>query len=934
MARELPPFSKLKRRIRQEFPQIKLIGDIAISDEEYRLLVKYVKDVNERMVRGTASIQVDPVLAVALVQIGIRHYDSDYWSKVAAEIGKPNIPTNQQTKFRLSFQKTLQHFELACLKDGGRISNILMHGFVSNHYAPDLFNFLFAFYDLDLERDLSRLNRQLMDELIAIIIKNDNTGRTYLLVQQTADAVAVLGGEAKIRIGRLLRLIDRCFWDQLQLTPESSVNRLVRQFAIWQTSSDTFASKVRQYHSGSNAGTRKRSFSSPYLHYRFNDRSFCVTLPTQLIPASITSDIYWTLSYGDERHCVPVKLYAEGVTGNKTEEKSFILPAERIFTDLHFALMSNNTQLRRFQIIADSIRFFDRKGNFISPALVTAGEVLAFTHPDEIPISDAYSASERVGNLLLTYFHFQDGDILRLPNGNPLVIGKQLVEGILPRGRVAGAYVVNATGEQIPVYNKPPTILIKIKASRAPGTVISVNQRRSRLFDNDTTHFAWPDGGGEFGYLVNLGTYGYTDDGTYQVLVDVPNDQTRRYWRFALISNFEFQFEDAPYVFVPRGTIRFHDEVKVTPDKHCVAIKNENAFKFHIDAQTDFIMLAIATATTELPLRIYVPVLKWKFDQGEWQIGQPPKLWHSELPNFIYVKYPDDQPTLSLDEGGSKYLARQSARFTKVKSEHLFKCEMTRFKSWLGRAQAKRQVYLDLPNRRQEFFQIVTRSIVDSCLIQADYDRSLLVGELEIMGKSDYYVDIQYDNELLSEKLPLKNGKFELPCSLANGQYCISIFEAEANDTGFGEITFLPIGKFNQQLLNPHDLQGQDLMLNHVKNNEEDVFRLNFSCTYIVRNLEKDTDMIGNIYNGNLYALGRFGQELTSMPVRVEFHDLNKLSQARISVLYYDEYYEFLYDEKERILVAEEQPNLPKAECYRRYTPLYTDEYVYIVNFC
>ncbi len=65
------------------------------------------------------------------------------------------------------------------------------------------------------------------------------------------------------------------------------------------------------------------------------------------------------------------------------------------------------------------------------------------------------------------------------------------------------------------------------------------------------------DRSGETGYILNLSDYGCTEDGLFNVAVDVPNDRTNRFWQFVLINGISFEFEDAPYIFKSKGTIRF-----------------------------------------------------------------------------------------------------------------------------------------------------------------------------------------------------------------------------------------------------------------------------------------------------------------------------------------------------------------------------------------
>lgn len=84
----LTPKEKLIRRINREFPKKKFIGDILIDDEEYLLLEDLLFDGYKLILNSYSHIIVDPVFATALVQVGIRKYDGNYW-KHLKEIFKP-----------------------------------------------------------------------------------------------------------------------------------------------------------------------------------------------------------------------------------------------------------------------------------------------------------------------------------------------------------------------------------------------------------------------------------------------------------------------------------------------------------------------------------------------------------------------------------------------------------------------------------------------------------------------------------------------------------------------------------------------------------------------------------------------------------------------------------------------------------------------------
>lgn len=928
----LTPFEQLKRRINREFPKKKLVGDIVISEDEYVLIVDYFQGVYRRIAYGLHNYPPDPVVAVALVQIGIRHYDSNFWGHVANVLGVESLPSNQQTRIGAFFYNTLKRYNRLNLGPSERVKNILMHGFVSDFYADDLFNFLFAFYRIDLERDLSRLDRSMMNELIDVISRNDNTGRTYLIVQQTADAILINPRGSKVRIRRLLNLIDRCFW--LRLIPVNPINRLSKCFIRWQNNSKEFSVELQKYHVGSYKGQGKKSFLSPYLKCNFSNTTFSLIFPSQLIKFDCLDHVYWRISGKYGLTYYDVDLY-EGVIGYKTGELSVGISAELLFEKFDIDLMCGSQRLRRFRIDNDCARFFNKHGEYIQPESLPVGEAFAFTVFGDLIFSEGFIDSERRGDLSLSYFDLQYGDILRLPGSKPLSVGKKFEEGILPRGRLAGAYAINTDGEQVCIYKKPPTVLIKILPSREVGTRILINDHQYRLFDETTTVVSLNERNEEMGYIINLADYNCINDGIYRVAVDVPNDRSNRYWEFCLINDFSFEFEDAPYVFSPRGTILFKEALEIIPDEQSEKLSGENAFNFEIDNNSDDIMFWFKTVSgVIIPVIISVPVFKWKFGDTDWEIEAPSEIWHSDFPTWIYIKYPNDTIRMYMDDSANDEVAEGSAIFAKLKEKNIFLCDMTRFKSWFGRDQDIRKIYLDFPNNTQEFISVVTRSTVRSCTISGDYKNNTLICKLEIIGKAKYYADIKCDGIIIAEKHFVHEGYLEIKTRIISGKYRVTVFEEEDDDTGFGNANFLYVDEFKQDILNPYDLNGKNILINHIKKSEDSVFSIPLNCRYVIEDLYQKEKTDKHSYYGRMTVSRNSGHAfLAFSDVRVEFLSLNKLNLTRITFLDDEEYYEFLYDTKKRIILKDGDMRLPRGERYRRYTSLFPDEYIFIISF-
>lgn len=930
----LTPFQKLKKRLMKDFQKKKLIGDIIINESEYEILVDYFKTKCKGIINSNIhSANEDPIFAIALVQVGIKYYDGSYWSHVAEILGLKKINAVYQGIIGDIFINTLIANNKIILDRGEKVTNILMHGFVSDYYANEMFNFLFKYYNIDLERDLQRNDKEMMNSLIEVIKRNDNTGRTYLLVKQTANAISANIRGGKIRLRHLLKLIDKCFWEQI--TPVNPVSRLAILFNNWQENSDEYKLQFEKYHTH-NTNIGKKSYFSPYIKCDFNNTSFKLILPTQLIKFEFDKDIKWNIYNNESLKTVKTALYP-AVTGLKTEAIEININTEDLFSEFIFELTYEDNRIRLFKIKADCIRFFDRDGDLIDNVRnLPKGEVFAFTRENEIPISAALIETEPTRNLLRSYFEFEYGDVVRLPDGKPISIGKKLEEGLLRRKMLNGCHSIQ-DNNSIPIYSDPPSILLKIQARRANGTAIDINGSRYHLFDYETTTIELGDRSGETGYILNLGDYGCKEDGLYTVFVDVPNDRTNRLWQFALVNKISYDFEDAPYIFRTKGTIRFNDELSVNP-KYSRVMKNidENSFNFLIDPDIDYLQFEYETVNSSMDLYFEIPVFKWRFDEKQWNIEKPMDIWHSDFPSLIYIKYPDEKIKMSMDEqlDFDKSSGDQSVIYSKLKAKGIFECDTTRFKSWFGREKIVRSIFIDFPEKREEFIKVITQSKVESHILKSDFEASKLIGEVDIVGKANYYVDIVLldTNQKLADKLQIVDGKFLINAVLNSGIYRVNVFEDEEDDTGFGISNYLPIGTFDHNLINPYNLQGKSIAIRYIKK-KTSITPQYLSCQYIITNLQKVNKNDNHNYTGNLSRETAYGYASLYNNVNVQFFDLNKLKY--VTLTYYDgyDYLEFLFDTNRRIIVKKEEEGLTRAVKYRRYESLYPEDYVYMVEF-
>lgn len=924
----LGPIEKLKKRIAREFQKKKYIGDISITDEEYALLVKYaIVTFNNILTKYNHTI-LDTTFATALVQIGIKHYDGNYWSNFAQELNIKKIQSYQQTWVGDSFISTIKSYNKISLGDNEKVGTILMHGFVSDKYSRRFFDFLYKYYTLDLERDIEKLDTQAVNSLVEVMIRNDNRDRTSMLVNQTADALKFNVRGSKNRIRRWIKLIDKCFWDRE--VPTNLNNRFNKYFVNWSESSEEFSNDYKNIYSG-NGPKKPKSFSIPYLMCNFHDASFKLVLPKQLIKREETDYVYWIIKMGDDDLTIDSELY-EAITGYKTEEQEVYIEEKKyLFNEIIIELKNGDKRIRKFKIDQDCIRFFNTDGIHIKTDTLGEGNLYSFSN--KAVVTDALIESQISNGMIFSYYEFQRGGIIRLPDNKVICIGRKIEEGLIQRGLLDKAYLSN-NNENLAIYNNVPSILIKIKESKVNGTLININGEINRLANIESTILDLKDGSQEVGHLIKLSDFACKADGVYEVYIDVPNDRANRHWKFALIKNFNFKFDGSPYIFKTKGTISFNDEVKVIPiEKSITKITGENSYAFPITPDNLSLKFNInINNNIYTTLCFDIPAFIYRFNFGEWQVEKPSDIWHSSFPKNISIIYPSDTISLWMENDDYDSEIEQFASYRFVKDKGYIDCDVIRFNSWFGRSETIRTIYLDADekNKKIEFINVITKSTLISKLLKCDPLKGLLIGSFEIAGSSNYYIDVEFEGRKIAEKCRIINGKAHISAKLNSGVYKIYLYEDEEDDTGFGEHSYQLFEKISTELVNPYDLQGNNLVIKTVKKGEKSIFSLSLSKKYIVQNLKRVSEDDYNNYFGKLVVDGI----ATENNVNVRFSDLEILNYCFIS--YNDEYEEeteFLYDDNNKTLEFVEVEGLKHSERYRRYESLFEDDYIFVVEF-
>lgn len=939
--RGLEPDEKLRRRIKRQFAKKKYLGDIQISDDEYKLLLDYMRERFKAMSARYSYKAPDEVFCVGMVQIGIRCYEEGvYWPKFQKEL---NVSTNSVIQGELSdmFEETMRRNGHGLLGDQRFLNQLLLQGFVSDHYAGRLFDYLYDYYRRELFCDIGNLKGRLK----ALVQAMERTDRGQVkIVTQTADAIAYNPGSARTRVHGMLRLIDKAYWDE-ELPGRERSNRLTCAFLDWLDKDGRAVMNGDRARSGERRRGDKR-FSSPTIRYNPKDGTFALVLPPQIVNDEDADNLRWEIELGSYSKSLPCKSPLEVYTGWRVDGMDEMLNPALLFEKMDFRLMSGEHRVRRFAIDAAPFRFFDEDGVWERDNKLSAGRALSFSKPDFAPESSArtYTADMRLGEASFVYaeYGFEKDDIVYFPDGEPLCVGGMLQEGLLRRGAVAGARVPLEEG-MADVYRTSPLMYIQIRQEQLNGTKLTVNGRAYHLSENAAGFrtFNPLDRSGELGCLIELAEYGCRESGAYDIDVDVPADRTDRRYCFQLIDGLSYAFEDAPYVYKDTGTISVPVRcglAKTQDTEEPEVIDGRTYFGFKLLPGRRWIGLDMQGVRVEFK----VPMFEYCFEGGAWRTSEPGDVWKKDFKSKLSIHYAADMLTFSMTDAND---ALHEITVTRNQEKDAFECDLNPFNSYLTRDSASYMIYLTLPGAGQKvrFLNVCTRAVVLDvpAALKADMRSGCVRASFDIIGQGGICADLYRGEELICEKVPLVNNELVLKGDFENGMYRVELFEEEDDEGGFrtekeddedtSSQDYLPIGSYSVELINPGDLRGKSIEIVDVRSTDDQPVKLRMKRTCRIYNLRR----MGAGYAGDMVIRSQNSNEIRERcEGYLELSDPENLQSAYVGFVEEGEPLPFLYDNERSFIVRYEDRSIPSYKRYRRYSrTLYDGDYSFSIHF-
>lgn len=964
---------KFYLRLEKEYDTKILLGDIVISEDEEKLLKQYMTNELKRLDNLCASFKPirGKVFAFGLVRFAMRYYSSGkFWPYFIEEYGV-DVKVNNQREIHEWFQ-AIMRITGKTYDDTlpQKIDNISLHSFVTDKCSKQFFDYLFDFWRIELNRDIENMygeNNDVFKELINEIKSNNSVGINNVM-KHTSMALALNEKSCKLRIRRFLKLMDECFWNG-DVIPETG-NRFNELLRKWMTIPNgkfqsEYSTKTKK------TGVKgQKLLSKPQLQVRFADSVFSLRLPQEILPHCTAEEHpLWKIEADGFE---PIKICPELMQGSVflfTEEMETPIPSEMLLKRITMTLYSEIRKFTIFTIKADAARFFKDDGRCVEYSdSLPVGDLYCYSEVKEIPqiLYKEEQIPQAVGNLYVGVYQAEKGDIFLFNNNHAVQVGEKIYEGLIGESKVNGVEAVSGDNAYS-VYSKLPKVLFKASKEKVGGVAIMIsgNDRPFRLTDYDYYEFKIDDNLDEiFAYIIDLNDF-ISGEGCYQICINVPNSQKRYAYNFCYIKDFNYRFEDAPYVFKDTGSIwfdkKFNFEMKgnaweQSDGRNILNLNfNPDSEEFSEEFIKDWkVNLAYILQSKAVQLKFDIPIFLWKYKESdEWSMNKPADIFLKNLPNKLFVKGPykfsdKDRNKLFLDLKNSDN--EDTDMFAEpVKDRDYYVYSFGNFKSWLNQDIVRRQIKLRLDGKDESFVDVYCRSVVISHNLTGDFEAGKLYGDFDVFGDGEYTVSIKKNTDVIAEDLLLIDGKFELETDVTFGVYSISVYELFEDDSGFDSYN-IEIGSYNLEIKDLKNLTQKKLNIKEIKDINGKYAPIKLDYEYRIENLVKTDfstledngieilDLLRDVSDEDLLSLPMYecdvinniGDNFKGLLV---FYNRVDIKSATILELTKDSTASLCYDSYRRRLISEKQANkFKKYERYKRVVLLQDDRYSFIIE--
>ena len=838
----------LHNRIVEEIQNVVLLSEIEINDSEYKTLITYAKQKFRTSRIKTDYVFADVLFSVAMIQIGVRKYANNYWPQVESALGR-HVGQIERKWLGNTVTKTLLSLGKPVYSETEYVTNILMHCIVTDPYAIRFYDYLFSYYRLDLERDVSGLQKTDINYICDSII-NPYSKRKQLLSDYLSMSIRADKENCSMMIQKSLYMIDHSFWDEEINEDESLKGRMRERFNEWLEQSQFYNIEKQKNKRQIGNGRRERLYRTPHLKVDLNKQVFIVILPQQMIPVHEETQIpevkWFIISKTNREYNCRLE---EGYSGFKTKEIQFYVTPSEIFDKVVFLLFANKNLIRSFSWDNHKSAFFTDSLDWVAGNKLETGKVYGFCQRTNSIKSKAILYKGWFGKLRYYEFDLKEGDFVFVNGEDNYYVGKVPAIGLSENGLVKGVTITNEKAQNLPIYADAPQLIIQAAEEQLQGTAVIINGKIRRLADIGFVDVHVGNTSDIKYYFISTSDLKGACEGYNKIVIDYPNSQKQLCFEYYLSSGFFYEFDGAPYLYKDKGVLVF---------------MGRDTAEFSISSLDEDILEV--KLESEGTLYFKVPLLLTSWDRENWSYQKEPDIWHGDFRNMLYIRYPSDTISLFVD-GKNKDISRCSFS---VMSDGIFNCDLTKLKSYFSKKAMLDYIVFEAGGKRLRMLKVVLKSYFAGLKLTADQLNNIVYASMKIVGKNDYYADLYCEDELIAEKEPVENGKATFSdIEIETADYTVKLYESEG-DFGFDD-DYRFVGEKTCSLINLKDLLGGRMKVLSIKDHTGYELKFNSEYDYYIFPQKQVSD---NTYEAIVSGVFRSSSVMYASRATVQIKDL------------------------------------------------------------
>lgn len=909
---------------------IKLLGEIEISEAEYKALLDHVRIKVENLYMPTIP-RADLMLSLALVQIAIRRYkDGRFWPCFEEEMGF-DIPSTRLNYIGKIFFKTIKEYGLFIprIDDGDYqyVEYIKTHAFITNYYMQGFYDFSYAFFENNLFRQLNMDTiEEDFDDLSSFMEttlnnKNDNiieTGlnraaKSYKLLKSTRTAFAICDSKTISKLFLpILKLIDNYFYDDI--IPQITSNRYEKGFVEWCSIQRDKTAQKSENHSR----VRKEFSHKPYIHVNVDkELSYLVIPPQKFRAEDCDGTAVVTIEVNGYKENFELEVYKS--FGLYITEEKFI-PIPSIFDAINITIKTLSE--KHHHIPASNYRIFSRQWKHREKFYIGENYILVRhgvptkweNSRDEIDSYDGYKA--------WNYFSAQinEESIFYVGNKPISIIGEFSIEPIFER-KIEHFNVFDKTGNKLVASREHPLISFVVEKEKLNGSVLNINGIKYQLENTkEKICYDWPEDKKKFAVSVPLNMVLPMEDKRYDVLLDIPGEGNKKLCSYLLLKKFDCRFNKPRYTYDKTATLKITKGdcmFDVTDDMWQIETESEKSISYIIPLET-------SPETAELILYLYdeykivmpIRIFKYGFSEPSMKSQKDEYIWYTDLKETLYVKIP-----------GAKSVSAYYGKLDMFKFDgtliatDTFRIDISEFVRKIKEDSKITYHYITLEYednaKRKLGLPVIYRQTVIKPYFKLFLDGEVPYIDVDIKGNSNVFVEIKTLNgDVVVARKPIVNGKNTFPELSKDDYYNFYPFIEEG-----GKFAFNTTKEYMQPLsdvgcIDLDNLKKCELVIKALSA-EESILPLNYE--YHLNLIEKEDDIT---YVGSLIGLkieyfskngkARYEKDSEGKVVRKKLGKVhafvNRIEDelnVSLQVFSYDdeEYYSMYYDKNTKALI-------------------------------